>query len=152
MFIANNLQSIAQGEYESSGAAARAADSVNSLYQTTITGSLDVRSRDPVRFLYGVWPPMFELLQQIPPGHYAIQRLVDFVAELKKTQVETLQIWGHNTRIWSNLPLFAPEFAEQVEQDTGDYEKSSLKAFRDLLESDGIYTLFDYSKTSSRTA
>lgn len=81
---------------------------------------------------------MFELLQQIPPGHHTIQRLVDFVADLKKLQVETLQIWGHNTRIWSNLPLFAPGFAEQVEQDTGDYEKSSLKAFRDLLEADGV--------------
>ncbi|KAG9734751.1 hypothetical protein KCU73_g10686, partial [Aureobasidium melanogenum] len=150
--IITELLSIAQGEYESSGAPARAADSVNSLYQTTMTGSLDARNRDPERFLYGVWPPMFELLQQIPTGHHAIQRLVDFVAELKKIQVETLQIWGHNTRLWSYLPLFAPEFAEQVEQDTVDYGKSSLKAFRDLLEADGICTLFNYSKTSSRTA
>ncbi|KAG9571460.1 hypothetical protein KCU71_g114, partial [Aureobasidium melanogenum] len=117
---------------ESSGAAARAADSVNLLYQTTMTGSLDMRSRDP---------------DTIQP-----RDLVDSVAELKKLQVETLQIWGHNTRLWSNLPLFAPESAEQVEQDTGDHEKSSLKAFRDLLEADGIYTLFDYSKVSSRTA
>jgi hypothetical protein len=88
---------------------------VDSMYQTTMTGSLDVRSRDPVRFLYRVWPPMFELLQQIPPGHHTIQRLVDFVAELKKIQVETLQIWGHNTRLWSDLLLFAPEFADQCE-------------------------------------
>lgn len=136
----------------SSCAATKAAKSVNSSYQTTMSDSLDVRNRDPERFLYGIWPPMFELIQQVPSGHFAIQRLVDFLAELKKIQVETLQIWGHDTSLWTDLPLFAPEFVEQCEQDTGDYEKSSLKAFRDLLKVNGVYTLFDYSEVKSKTA
>lgn len=90
-----------------------------------MTDSLDERNRDPERFLYGVWPPMFELLQHMPPEHYAIRRLVDFLAE--------------------------PEFTEQCEQDPEDYEKGSLQAFRDLLEADGICNLFDYSKVRSKT-
>ena len=104
----------------------------------------DPRLQDPVRFLHGIWPLMFEFLLQMPPDHYAVQRLVDLVVELRKIDVETLNIWGRDIKLWSDLPLLGPEYVEECEQCL-DYGNSSLKVFRDLLEIEG-YALFDYSK------
>lgn len=96
----------------------------------------------PYTFIIGVWLTMFETLRQIPPQHYAIQRLVDLVAELKKLDVETLNIWRTDIRLWTELPLLAPEFVEQWEQTPPDtFDKSGLKAFRDKLEADGVWTI-----------
>ncbi|KAI4746215.1 hypothetical protein E4T50_03407 [Aureobasidium sp. EXF-12298] len=139
------LLSVPQNEFDRNITASKAASTIDSLYLSYKTET----NNDPERFLYGIWPPIFELIQQIPPDHYAVQRLVALIAELKIIDIETLHIWGRDIRLWPELPLFAPEFVENVEGCLG-YEGSSLKGFRDLLEEQGVYKLFDYSKVAAR--
>lgn len=70
--------------------------------------------------------------------------VVNLVAELKKLDVMTLNIWGEDIRLWTELPLLGPEYRELREQfQKEEFEKSGLKVFRDKLEADGVVTLFN---------
>jgi hypothetical protein len=95
-------------------------------------------------FLYGVWSTILSTITQVQSDHNAIQMVVNLVAELKKLDVMTLNIWGQDIRLWTELPLLGPEYRELREQfQKEEFEKSGLKVFRDKLEADGVVTLFN---------
>lgn len=78
-----------------------------------------------------------------------MQRLIDFIAELKKIDVQVLQIWGRDIRLWDELPLLNPEFIEEWDQRDG-VEWDRLQMFRDKLEADGVCVIHDLRRTVAR--
>jgi hypothetical protein len=77
-----------------------------------------------------------------------MQRLVDWIIELRKIEVQTLQIWGNDIELWRQLPLLGPEWVEWIEEYyvAGDIEGDRFKTFRDLLERDDDYSLWNFWK------
>lgn len=74
-----------------------------------------------------------------------MQRLVDWIAELREIDVQTLHIWERDIELWKGLPLLRPEWVEWVEEyyvSPEDCKSSRFRAFRDLLETSGGYALW----------
>jgi hypothetical protein len=77
-----------------------------------------------------------------------MQRLVDWIIELRKIEVQILQIWGKEIELWRELPLLGPEWVEWVEEYhvADDIKGHRFRTFRDLLERDGGYALWNHWK------
>jgi hypothetical protein len=78
-----------------------------------------------------------------------MQRLVDWLIELRKVEVQTLQIWGKDIELWRGLPLLGPEWAEWAEEYyvAGDDPRNNrFRTFRDSLDRNGGYALWNYWK------
>jgi hypothetical protein len=78
-----------------------------------------------------------------------MQRVVDWIIELRKIEVQTLQIWGKDIELWKGLPLLGPEWVEWGEEYyvAGDDPKNNrFRVFRDSLECNGGYALWNFWK------
>jgi hypothetical protein len=78
-----------------------------------------------------------------------MQRLVDWLIELRKVEVQTLQIWGKDIELWRGLPLLGPEWAEWAEgyYVAGDDPRNNrFRKVRDSLDRNGGYALWNYWK------
>ena len=99
--------------------------------------------------LWTVWSQLFNFIKQVPVGHHAMQRLVDWIAELRMIEVQTLHIWGKDIDLWKGLPLLYPEWVEWVEGyyvSPEDCKSHRFRTFRELLETSGGYALWDHWK------
>lgn len=101
--------------------------------------------------LWTVWSELFNFIKQIPAEHPAMQRLVDWIIELRELEGQTLHIWNRDIELWKDLPLLGPEWLEWVEEYYVHPENgrgSRFKAFRDLLEEQSGYALWNFWKWS----
>ena len=97
--------------------------------------------------LWTVWSELFNFIQQIAAEHPAMHRLVDWIVELRKLKVQTLHIWNRDIELWTGLPLLGPEWREWIEEyyvHPEDGKSSRFKAFRDMLEEDNGYALWNF--------
>lgn len=99
-----------QGRNASASAAARA---TNSLFLSMTT---DPSEQHSYAALWTIWSRLFNFIKQIPAEHPALQRLVDWIVELRKLEVQTLHIWNRDIELWTELPLLGPEWLEWVEE------------------------------------
>ncbi|CAD0113272.1 unnamed protein product, partial [Aureobasidium uvarum] len=144
------LINVSDQEYDRSTAASAAAHATNALF---ISMTPDPSRRQTEKYSYGalwtIYSELFNFIKQIPVEHHAMQRLVDWVAELRKIHVQTLHIWGKDIELWKGLPLLNPEWVELCQEYCGPREvmlSRRFRTFRDLLESSGGYTLYNYWK------
>lgn len=96
--------------------------------------------------LWTVWSELFNFIKQTPVEHHAMQRLVDWIAELRQIEVQTLDIWGKDIDLWKELPLLYPERVEWIPQycvSPEDRRGGRFETFRDLLETSDGYTLWN---------
>ncbi|KAG9605305.1 hypothetical protein KCU77_g638, partial [Aureobasidium melanogenum] len=93
--------------------ALQAAHATNALF---LSMTPDPSLRDTEKYSYGalwtVWSEPFNFVKQIPVEHHAMQRLVDWIAELRGIEVQTMHIWGQDIDLWKGLPLLYPEWVE----------------------------------------
>jgi hypothetical protein len=132
-----------------STSASIAAQATNTLY-LSISAESSLRQTETYSYaaLWTIWSELFNFIKQIPVEHHAMQRLVDWIIELRKIEVQTLQIWGNDIELWRQLPLLGPEWVEWTEEYyvAQDIEGDRFRTFRDLLERDGGYALWNYWK------
>jgi hypothetical protein len=99
--------------------------------------------------LWTVWSELFSFIKQVPVEHQAMQRLVDWIIELRGIHVQTLHIWSKDIELWKDLPLLGPEWREWIEEyyvHPEDGRSDRFKEFRDVLEEDGGYALWNFWK------
>ncbi|KAI4851118.1 hypothetical protein E4T44_02332 [Aureobasidium sp. EXF-8845] len=142
------LINVPDQDYTRSTSALIAAQATNTLYQC-ISAQSSLRQTETYSYagLWTIWSELFNFIKQIPVEHHAMQRLVDWIIELRKIEVQTLQIWGKEIESWKDLPLLGPEWVEWVEEyyaNPEDCKSGRFKTFRDLLESSGGYALWNY--------
>jgi hypothetical protein len=129
--------------------ASTVAQATNALYHS-ISAESRLRQKETYSYagLCTIWSELFNFIKQIPVQHHAMQRLVDWIIELRKIEVQTLQIWGNDIDLWRQLPLLGPEWVEWIEEYyvAGDIEGDRFKTFRDLLERDDDYSLWNFWK------
>lgn len=64
-------------------------------------------------FLWELWEVVVKLSQAYEQnGDHAQACIVEVLGELKKIEVQEVTIWGRQTRLWGNLPLFGPVLTE----------------------------------------
>lgn len=146
--ILTDLINIPTHEYQKHTSAAKTARATNLLYLSLLP-NLNFRRTNSYSAIYTIWSELFNFVKQIPIEHEAMQRLLDFIAELKKIDVQVLHIWGRDIRLWDELPLLNPEFIEEWDQRDG-VEWDRLQMFRDKLEADGVYVIHDLRRTVAR--
>ncbi|KAI4724856.1 hypothetical protein E4T49_07416 [Aureobasidium sp. EXF-10728] len=145
-----DLINVPDEEYDRRNSASTAAHATNALYMSMAQDSLPQKTE---QYSYGalwtIYSELFNFIKQIPVEHHAMQRLVDWISELRKIHVQTLHIWGKDIELWKGLPLLGPEWVELVQEygvSSEDCKGRRFRAFRDLLESSGSYALYDYWK------
>ncbi|THY19929.1 hypothetical protein D6D02_02153 [Aureobasidium pullulans] len=143
-----DLINIPTHEYQKHTSAAKTARATNSLYLSLLPDP-NFRRTNSYSAIYTIWSELFNFVKQIPIEHEAMQRLIDFIAELKKIGVQVLHIWRRDIRLWDELPLLNPEFIEEWDQRDG-VEWDRLQMFRDKLEANGVYVIHDLRRTVAR--
>ncbi|KAK5995193.1 hypothetical protein PT974_03591 [Cladobotryum mycophilum] len=82
---------------------------------------------DAEEVIWATWTFILNVVKKIPIDDERLQFLVSVVGKLKTKSRQTVEIWGSNTNVWKDLPLFGavareawngiPEF-NGTEQDT----------------------------------
>lgn len=73
----------------------------------------------PEVFLWEMWSVLFRVAAHIPPQNPIEQdRLAEMVKELHDLpEVETIPVWGSESRLWPDLPLFGPFAEEEMDRE-----------------------------------
>ncbi|KAH0372720.1 hypothetical protein KCU65_g991, partial [Aureobasidium melanogenum] len=145
-----NLIDVPDEDYSRTTSASQAASATNALF-LSMTPDASLRHTENYSYaaLWTVWSQLFNFVKKIPVEHHAMQRLVDWIAELRLIEVQTLNIWGKDIELWKDLPLLKPEWVEWVEEyyiSPEDCKSNRFRTFRDLLETSGGYALWNFWK------
>ncbi|KAG9532557.1 hypothetical protein KCU93_g1111, partial [Aureobasidium melanogenum] len=145
-----SLINVPNEDYSRATSASQAAHATNALF---LSMTPDPSLRHTEKYSYGalwtVWSELFNFVKQIPVEHHAMQRLVDWIAELRGIEVQIMHIWGQDIDLWKELPLLYPEWVEWIPQycvSPKDCRGSRFRTFRDLLETSDGYKLWNLWK------
>ncbi|KAH7312396.1 hypothetical protein B0I35DRAFT_436896 [Stachybotrys elegans] len=69
-------------------------------------------SEDAENFLWNLWTLFERVVRKIPAGDDRHQGLISVVEKLKSIDRETIQLWGKDTKVWSDLPMLGPTMRE----------------------------------------
>ncbi|KAH0336401.1 hypothetical protein KCU74_g2035, partial [Aureobasidium melanogenum] len=73
----------------------------------------DEQPEDIESFLWEFWEVVVNLSQTYEQnGDQAQTCIVEIIGELKKIEAQEVTIWGKQTRLWGNLPIFGPVLTE----------------------------------------
>jgi hypothetical protein len=59
-------------------------------------------------YLWTLWSFFLDVVRKVPSGDARLQLLVGVVQKLKAKHNETVELWGNDTKVWADLPMFGP--------------------------------------------
>ncbi|KAI4740172.1 hypothetical protein E4T50_09395 [Aureobasidium sp. EXF-12298] len=95
-----------------------AAHQLNALTPFNRTLKPDEEAENIESFLWEFWEVVVNLSQaydEFGIGDEAQTCIVEILAELKKIEAQEVVIWGNQTKLWGNLPIFGPVLTEFYE-------------------------------------
>lgn len=77
-----------------------------------LDGLYPASSADVEEYLWEMWTLLQRVAKKISASDARQQHLVNIVAKLKAKDRETVQLWGNESKVWSDLPMLGPTMRE----------------------------------------